>query len=136
MGFFWEGLLLYPIPWGNLSCSSPICSDITGTYCGDADKLMTENFGQCLSIESMSSFAPSTEDGLSSYSSATISKGNLLVLISQAIPPRDTSTHSCLNAHRVDEFNIPGAEEKSLPAEIHTVTSARDSIGKGFPWQI
>jgi hypothetical protein len=135
MAYFWEALILYLNPW-HLVRSKLTSSESTGTFHGAVTKPMAQCCGQCLSIECASSFASSTRDRFSSYSCAAFSKGNLLDLISQVIPQRDASTLFCLNAHGVYEFDILGAEENSLPAEIHAMISARDSMVERFPWQI
>lgn len=127
MGFFWEGLPPYLLPWCARVLSQPMTSVETGTFRGDTTALLAETFGECVSIERVPSFARDARDRFAGDQRVTIVEGSSRDLLAQAIPPREISAFFWLDAHGIYEFDVPGAEENPLLAEIDLVIEARDS---------
>ena len=125
MGFFWEGLPPYLLPWSAQVLPGNVTAVETGTFRGDTTELLARTFGECISIERVSNFAENARQRFSTDTRVTIIEGSSRDMLPQAIPNRETSAFFWLDAHGIYEFDVLGAEENPLLAEIEMVIDAR-----------
>ena len=127
MGFFWEGLPPYLLPWSAQMLPGKVTAVETGTFRGDTTELLAQTFGECISIERVSNFAENARRRFAADSRVTIIEGSSRDMLPQAIPNLGKSAFFWLDAHGIYEFDVPGAEENPLLAEIEMVIGARDA---------
>jgi hypothetical protein len=127
MGFFWEGLPTYLLPWSERVLPKPSAAVETGTFRGDTTLLLANTFGSCVSIERSHDLATAARNKFSNDSRIEILEGSSRALLHQAIPAREVSAFFWLDAHGIYDFDGKEAEENPLLAEIGTVLTARDS---------
>jgi hypothetical protein len=127
MGFFWEGLPPYLLPWSSQALTAPRVAVETGTFRGDTTILLANAFGSCTSIERSHELAAKAQGKFRNDPRIEILEGSSRDLLAQAIPSREKSAFFWLDAHGIYDFNGTEAEENPLLAEIDTVIAARDS---------
>jgi len=127
MGFFWEGLPPYLLPWSSKVLSTPSAAVETGTFRGDTTILLANTFGSCISIERSHELADKARTKFHSDPRIEILEGSSRHLLAQAIPAREISAFFWLDAHGIYDFDGAQPEENPLLAEVDLVIAARDS---------
>lgn len=128
MGFFWEGLPPYLLPWSVSALNAPIIAVETGTFRGDTTALLADAFGRCVTIERSSSLAETARQRFENDPRVTVLEGSSSDLLASSLPDRGTSLFVWLDAHGVYDFEGVDPEENPLIKEIATLLAARDSV--------
>lgn len=127
MGFFWEGLPPYLLPWCARVLTQPATAIETGTFRGDTTALLAESFGSCVSIERVHALAENAKARFAGDPRVQILEGSSRDHLADVVPERNTSAFFWLDAHGIYDFDGPDAEENPLLAEIDVIVNARDS---------
>jgi len=127
MGFFWEGVPPYLLPWCSSVLNEPRIAIETGTFRGDTALLLAEALGICISIERSPHFAEIARARFKTDSRVTILEGGSREKLLESVPSREISAFFWLDAHGVYDFAGVDPEENPLLFEIETILANRDS---------
>ena len=127
MGFFWEGLPPYLLPWSSRVLSQPSAAVETGTFRGDTTILLANTFGTCVSIERSQELATKAKAKFRNDDRIEVLEGSSRDLLAGAIPASKISAFFWLDAHGIYDFDGAQPEENPLLAEVDLVIAARDS---------
>ncbi len=127
MGFFWEGLPPYLLPWCSRVLPEPRVAIETGTFRGDTTLLLAEQFGNCISIERSSQLVENARHRFKSDSRVKIIEGSSREALLEVVPSREVAAFFWLDAHGIYDFTGANPEENPLLSEIDTILTNRDS---------
>jgi hypothetical protein len=125
MGYFWEGVPPYLLPVAVQVLGLGTTSIETGTFRGDSALLFAETFGSCTTIERSTDLGRAAEIRFENDPRVTVLSGSSRVLLSEALPNRDTSCFFWLDAHGIYDASASDQEENPLLAELQIIIGER-----------
>jgi hypothetical protein len=127
VGFFWQGLPPYLIPWATEFLPSPVVAVETGTFQGDTSQLLADKFGACVTIERSPTLAADAEKRFAETSKVTVLTGSSRDRLLEALPEPAVSCFFWLDAHGVYDYVGSDPEENPLLFELETILGSRGS---------
>lgn len=125
MGFFWEGLPPYILPWASELLGPNAMAVETGTFRGDTTALLRQHFGACLTIERSEQLAQRARDRFANDPQVSVLLGSSRDILAQHLPEASQPCFFWLDAHGVYDFDGPEPEENPLLFELETIVNNR-----------
>lgn len=125
MGFFWEGLPPYVLPWASGVLGPHAMAIETGTFRGDTSLLLRRHFGECRTIERSANLAEAARLRFAGDSAITISEGSSRDLLPDVLPDPTIPCFLWLDAHGIYDHVGSDQEENPLLAELEIVVANR-----------
>lgn len=125
MGFFWQGLPPYLIPWTQSLLGDDVRAVETGTFEGDTALLLANAFGSCATIERSANLVERARRRFESDSRITVVEGSSRDRLPEVIPPVDRAALFWLDAHGFYDYVGEDDEENPLLAELDLIFRVR-----------
>lgn len=125
MGFFWEGLPPYILPWASELLGPNAIAVETGTFRGDTTALLRQHFGMCLTIERSEHLAQRARDRFAADPQVSVLLGSSRDVLAKRLPVASQPCFFWLDAHGVYDFEGPDPEENPLLFELTTIVGKR-----------
>lgn len=126
MGFFWEGLPPYLLPWASALLGPDVVAIETGTFRGDTSLLLADHFGHCRTIERSAHLAATARDRFTNDSRVEVFEGSSRALLESVLPDSSQPCFLWLDAHGIYDHNGDDQEENPLLAELEIVIEQRE----------
>ncbi|HAN70273.1 MAG TPA: hypothetical protein DCQ36_01610 [Actinobacteria bacterium] len=125
MGYFWQGLPPYLIPWSRKVLPAGSTAVETGTFQGDTSLLLADAFGACTTIERSASLAAAARVRFAGDPRVTILEGSSRTTLTKALPPPEQGCFFWLDAHGMYDYDGEDDDENPLLAEISLILQVR-----------
>jgi hypothetical protein len=125
MGFFWEGLPPYVLPWVSNLLGSNVMAIETGTFRGDTTLLLQQHFGRCRSVERSANLAQQARNRFSENNSIEIFEGSSRDVLPVMLPEPEVPCFFWLDAHGFYDYAGSDLEENPLLEELRSVLTNR-----------
>lgn len=125
MGFFWQGLPPYMIPWSQALLGTHACAVETGTFEGDTALLLADSFGRCLTIERSAALAGRARQRFAGDGRISVIEGPSQDCLPDAVPDPEVPTFFWLDAHGMYDYEGNDPEENPLLVELDAIFRKR-----------
>lgn len=125
MGFFWEGLPPYVLPWASTVLGPNAVAIETGTFRGDTSLLLRLHFGQCRTIERSANLAAAARRRFAADPGINIFEGSSRDLLAELLPEASVPCFLWLDAHGIYGHAGDDQEENPLLEELRIIIASR-----------
>ena len=125
MGFFWEGLPPYVLPWASALLGPGVVAIETGTFRGDTSLLLRDHFGECRTIERSAHLASAARQRFVGDSRVHVFEGSSRDLLAGILPDASVPCFLWLDAHGIYDHVGDDQEENPLLEELRIVIEGR-----------
>lgn len=127
MGYFWQGLPPYVIPWAKTLLPHGSVAVETGTFQGDTSLLLAEQFGRCVTIERSQALAAAARSRFADDRRVTVLEGTSRERLADALPSLEEGCFFWLDAHGMYDYVGEDQDENPLLAELELILTTRGS---------
>ncbi len=124
MGFYWQGLPPYLIPWAKALLPGPVAAIETGTFEGETSALLARSFGSCVTIERSSTLASAARAKFAKDPRVLVIEGSSQDALPLALDRATGARFLWLDAHGFYDYDGADSVENPLLAELDLVFAA------------